>query len=134
MSTEENKEVWCMNTKIEDALWADYKKASDLVEGLSIGDNNESYKMALEDRDKVRTELIKMEQMKNEEQTQLLQVKNESKWNWIKFGMTLTTLGINLAFSSWAMRKTFEFDQEGTVTSTLGRGILNNSIPKLFKR
>lgn len=123
-----------MNTKIEDALWADYKKASDLVEGLSIGDNNESYKMALEDRDKVRTELIKMEQMKNEEQTQLLQVKNESKWNWIKFGMTLTTLGINLAFSSWAMRKTFEFDQEGTVTSTLGRGILNNSIPKLFKR
>ena len=123
-----------MNTKIEDALWADYKKASDLVEGLSIGDNNEIYKMALEDRDKVRTELIKMEQMKNEEQTQLLQVKNESKWNWIKFGITLTTLGINLAFSSWAMRKTFEFDQEGTVTSTLGRGILNNSIPKLFKR
>ena len=56
-----------MSNKIEDALWQDYEDASQRIDELSI-ENVESYRIALEDRDKIRNELIKLEQMKNEKE------------------------------------------------------------------
>ena len=122
-----------MSTKIEEALWSDYKKTSDLIDGLNI-ENVDSYKIAMEDRDKIRTELIKIEQMKNEERTQIEQQKNDSKKDFIKNTISTITFGITTIVSIYTINKTFKFDQEATVTSTLGRGILNSVIPKFSKR
>ena len=49
--------------------------------------------------------------------------------NYITIG---TFVGTSL-ISIWAVLKTFKFDEDGTITSTLGRGILNGIIPK-FKQ
>ena len=123
-----------MNTKIEEALWQDYNDANDLLNEISIGENSESYKIALEDKDKIRNELIKVEQMKKEEQMQAEQIKNDSKKDMIRNILSTVTFGVTTGVSIYTIVKTFKFDQESTVTSTLGRNILNGVIPKMSKR
>ena len=120
-----------MENKIEDALWLDYKNAGDLINDLDIQDNVESYRVAMEDRDKIRNELIKLEQMKNEKETQNEQVKSESKKDLIKNILSMVTFGVTTGVSIYTIVKTFKFDQASTVTSTLGRNALNGVIPKL---
>ena len=120
-----------MKNEIEDALWQDYKNASDLINDLNISDNVESYRVATEDRDKIRNELIKLEQMKNEKETQNEQIKSESKKDLIKNVLSIVTFGVTTGVSIYTIIKTFKFDQASTVTSTLGRNALNGVIPKL---
>lgn len=123
-----------MNTKIEEALWQDYNDANNLLNEISISENSESYKIALEDKDKIRNELIKVEQMKKEEQTQTEQIKNDSKKDLIRNILSTVTFSVTTGVSIYTIVKTFKFDQESTVTSTLGRNILNGVIPKMSKR
>lgn len=107
--------------EIKEALWHDYKEVSDLIESLDA--NSEEYKVASEDRDKIRNELIKLEQIE-------LENEHEKIRNGITIGTFLVTTGVSI----YALAKTFKFDQVATVTSTLGRNILNSFIPKMFKR
>lgn len=123
-----------MNTEIEKALWQDYNDATDLINELNISDNAESYKIALEDKDKIRNELIKVEQMKKEEQIQTEQIKTDSKKDIVRNIISIVTFGVTTGVSVYTIVKTFKFDQESTVTSTLGRNILNGVIPKMSKR
>lgn len=119
-----------MENKIEEALWQDYKNASDLINDLSI-ENVESYRVATEDRDKIRNELIKLEQMKNEKDTQNEQLKSDSKKDLVKNVLSMVTFGVTTGLSIYTIIRTFKFDQTSTVTSTLGRNALNGVIPKL---
>lgn len=119
-----------MNNKIEEALWQDYKDASNLIDSLSI-ENVDSYRVATEDRDKIRNELIKLEQMKNEKEAQNEQNKTESRKDLIKNVLSMVTFGVTTGISVYTIIKTFKFDQTSTVTSTLGRNALNGVIPKL---
>lgn len=48
--------------------------------------------------------------------------------------MTACGTLLGLAFSIWGIKTTFKFDEGATVTSTLGHGILNSTILKIFKR
>lgn len=120
-----------MKNEIEEALWRDYKDASDLIDGLEIGDNVDGYRVAVEDRDKIRNEIIKLEQMKNEKEIQNEQIKSESKKDLIKNVLSIVTFGVTTGVSIYTILKTFKFDQTSTVTSTLGRNALNGVIPKL---
>lgn len=120
-----------MENEIEEALWRDYKDASDLIDGLEIGDNVDGYRVAVEDRDKIRNEIIKLEQMKNEKEIQNEQIKSESKKDLIKNVLSIVTFGVTTGVSIYTILKTFKFDQSSTVTSTLGRNALNGVIPKL---
>lgn len=119
-----------MKNKIEEALWQDYNDASERISGLSI-EQTESFKIALEDRDKIRNELIKMEQMENEKNAQNEQIKSESKKDIIRNVLSVITFGVTTGVSIYTIIKTFKFDQVSTVTSTLGRNALNGVIPKL---
>lgn len=107
--------------KIEEALWHDYKEVSDLIE--SLDEKSERYGAASEERDKIRNELIKLKQIETEKE-------NEK----IRNGITIGTFVVSTAVSVYAIAKTFKFDQVATVTSTLGRNILNGVVPKLLKR
>ncbi len=119
-----------MKNKIEEALWQDYKDADELINSLSI-ENVDSYRIAVEDRDKIRNELIKLEQMENEKETQNKQLKSESKKELIHNTLSMITFGVTTGLSIYTIIRTFKFDQTSTVTSTLGRNALNGVIPKL---
>lgn len=113
-------------------LWKDYDEINDLMKMVNIQD--EQYKMLLEEKDKIRNELIKLEQTQSEAKIKLEQIvaedKREKKRNLITIGTFTVTTGVSI----FGIIKTFRFDQESTITSTLGRGFLNGVIPKMFKR
>lgn len=119
-----------MKNKIEDALWQDYEDAGQRIKDLSIKDGD-NYRVALEDRDKIRNELIKLEQMKNENENQCEQLKSDSKKDLIRNILSMITFGVTTWLSIYTIHRTFKFDETSTVTSTLGRNALNGVIPKL---
>ena len=119
-------------SKIGDALWQDYKGINDLIGSLDSG--SERYGAALEERDKLRNELIKLEQIELDKEVKMVQIKSEDKREQIRNGITIGTFVVTTGVSLYAIGKTFKFDQVATVTSTLGRNILNGVIPKLMKR
>lgn len=119
-------------SKIKEALWNDYEVISDYIEKLEA--NSEMYEAALDERDKLRNELIKLEQMEQDKNAKLSEIESENKREKIRNGITIGTFVVSTGVSIYAIAKTFKFDQVATVTSTLGRNILNGVVPKLFKR
>lgn len=119
-------------SKIKEALWNDYEVISDYIEKLEA--NSEMYEAALDERDKLRNELIKLEQIEQDKNAKLSEIESENKREKIRNGITIGTFVVSTGVSIYAIAKTFKFDQVATVTSTLGRNILNGVVPKLFKR
>ena len=87
-----------------------------------------------EERDKIRNELIKLEEAGLETELKRDQIEAENKREKVRNQITIGTFVVTTSVSVYAIIKTFKFDQEATVTSTLGRNILNGVIPKMFKR
>ena len=119
-------------SKIKEALWNDYNNASKELEGLEV--KSEEHKMLLEERDKLRNELIKLEQIEMETKIKTTQIQAEDEREKIRNQITIGTFVITTGVSIYTIAKTFKFDQVATVTSTLGRNILNGVVPKMFKR
>lgn len=117
---------------IKEALWQDYKDANNLIGDLVVG--NEDYDVAIKERDNIRNELIKLEQIEQDTKVKVSQIESENKREKIRNGITIGTFVVSTVVSVCAINKTFKFDQVATVTSTLGRNILNGVVPKIFKR
>ena len=118
--------------KIEEALWQDYSKVNEIIKNMSVGE--EGYKEALEERDKIRNELIKFEQIDQDTKTKVSQIESENKRENRRNMITIGTFAVTTLVSVCTIFKTFDFDKVATVTSTLGRGTLNGVVPKLFRR
>lgn len=118
--------------KIRSALWDDYKKVSETIESLDIG--SEDHKMLLEEKDKIRKEIIELNQIEQEKHIKMSQIKSEDRREKLRNIITVGTFIITTGVSIYSIAKTFKFDQVATVTSTLGRGILNNVVPKFGRK
>lgn len=121
-----------MNNKLEKALWKDYDDLGSMISCLEDGD--EKKRGLLEERDKLRQELLKLEISKNENNIKEKEINAEDKRELIRNRITIATFGVSTALSLYAIVRTFRFDQESTITSTLGRNILSGVLPKMFKR
>lgn len=119
-------------SKINEALWQDYDAINKRIGELNAG--TEEYTLALEERDKLRNELIKLEQISQETEVKKSQIEAEDKREKIRNGITIGTFVVSTGVSLYAIAKTFKFDKVATVTSTLGRNILNGVVPKMLKR
>lgn len=118
--------------KIKKTLWADYEKVSTKIEQTSV--DNDNYELLLEERDKLRNELIKFEQATMDTSLKQCQIEAENKREKVRNQITIGTFAVSTVVSICAIAKTFKFDQTSTVTSTLGRNILSGVVPKMFKR
>ncbi len=118
--------------EIREALWKDYKAVSGLIESLDV--TSDGYQKALEERDQLRNELIRLEQISQEKDIKISQIESEDKREKVRNGITIGTFVVSTGISVYAIAKTFKFDQVATVTSTLGRNILNGVVPKMLKR
>lgn len=119
-------------SKTNDALWKDYKDIDDRL--TIIGADDERYKVLLEEKDKLRNELIKLEQIKIETDLKKSQIEAEDKREKIRNLITIGTFTVTTSISIWTVLKTFKFDQESTITSTLGRISITNAVSKIFKK
>lgn len=118
--------------KIEAALWHDYKEVTEKLSKLTVG--SDQYTAVLESQDQLRNELIKLKQIEEETNVKKFQIESENKREDIRNKITIVTFVVTTGVSIYSIAKTFKFDQVATVTSTLGRNILNGAIPKLLKR
>lgn len=119
-------------SKTYEALWKNY---SDVNEKISVLDTkDERYESLLDERDKLRNELIKLEQVKMETDLKRSQIEAENKREKTRNIITLGTFAVTTGVSIWTVLKTFKFDQESTITSTLGRNSITNVVSKMFKR
>lgn len=118
--------------EIKEALWHDYNVLSEKLDKLSVG--SEQYKAVSEDKDKLRNELIKLTQIEEESNAKKFQIESENKREDVRNKITIVTFAVTTGVTVYSIAKTFKFDQVATVTSTLGRNILNGVVPKLLKR
>lgn len=116
---------------LEETLWEDYTEASELLDGLDF--DNPGYKIINEEVDRIRNELLKLKQIDNDRIIKEFEIKNENNKEKIKNIISIATFSLSTLISLIAINKTFKFDEGATITSTLGRNILNNFIPKFFK-
>jgi hypothetical protein len=127
------KEDKNMENNIENALWKDYNDLGDIMK--VIGESNEQKSDILDERDRIRQELIKLEQSKNEIRVKREEIDAENKREQVRNRITMITFGVSTGLSLYAIIMTFYFDRDRTITSTLGRNILNSVLPlKLFSK
>lgn len=119
--------------KIKEALWKDYREISNLINDVNDSDSDK-YELLLEERDKVRNELIKLKQIDTDANVKMVQIKSDNKREKVRNIINIGTFTITTIFSIYTVYRTFKFDEKGTITSTLGRNTLNSVIPKPFKR
>jgi len=115
----------------KDLLMKNYKNIDDTI---SILDKENPLRVELEkEKRNIINDLVKIESVIAEKEMKEKTLEAEDKREKIRNKITLGTFGVTTAVSIWAVLKTFRFDETGTVTSTLGRGILNNIVPRFKK-
>ena len=72
----------------------------------------------------------KAEERKMEESLKLKQMKEERTDRWVKNGIAVGTIVVSTAVTIWGTIKSFEFEKEGTITTSIGRGFISKLIPK----
>lgn len=119
-------------SKTTETLWKNYEEVNEKINSLDIKD--EGYELLLEERDKLRNELIKLDQVKTETELKKSQIEAEDKREKTRNIITLGTFAVTTGVGIWTVLKTFRFDQESTITSTLGRNSISNVVSKMFKK
>lgn len=131
-----------MNNKIEEALWNDYNDAKSQLKGLALDDKKAE--VLLKERDNIRNELIEYDKSVREvdlkrqlsvedSKIKSMQLTTDQKNELMRNAITIGTFLVSTTVSIITIVKTFEFDRDSSVTSTMGRGVLNGVVPKLFK-
>lgn len=118
--------------KLKEALWADYDENSSLIEHVNV--DSAEYRAFKDERDKIRNELIKVIQIEEDKNIKELEIESTNRNEKIKNRITIGTFVVTTAVSIYTVIKTFRFDQEATITSTLGKNVISNVTSKLFKR
>lgn len=109
-------------------LMDDYNKVNDLISVAEPG--TPVMESLLKDRDNIRNELIKVDSQVMDTKVKNVEIEAENKREKKRNILNIVTFGVSTIISSIFVLATFNFDREHTVTSTLGRGILGNILPK----
>ena len=96
-----------MENNIENALWKDYNDLGDIMK--VIGENNEQKSDILDERDRIRQELIRLEQSKNEIRVKRDEIDAENKREQVRNRITMITFGVSTGLSLYAIIMTFYF-------------------------
>lgn len=115
-------------------LMNDYTEVKELYSDLkNLGTEPQVLVDIQKQKDNIRKELIEYEIAEKDSAIKWKSIKDEEKRDKVRNYITIGTFIISTGVTIWAVLKTFRFDTESTVTSTLGRGILGNIIPKFKK-
>ena len=66
----------------------------------------------------------------NELEIREKQAKDDNKDRLIRNGINIAGIIIPTVVTIWGTLKTFKFEEEGSVTTTIGRGFINKLLPK----
>lgn len=72
----------------------------------------------------------KIENREFENDLKLKQMEEDKKDRWVKNGIAVAGIVIPTAVTIWGTLKSFKFEEEGTITTIMGRGFINKLLPK----
>lgn len=73
---------------------------------------------------------IKIEETKSEQLFREQQLKDEKKDRMVKNVLTAAGIALPLLVTIWGTRVSLKFEEEGTLTTIMGRGFINKLLPK----
>lgn len=102
-----------------------------MLDKLNEMDKNEySY---WHDQDVLKQEKeLKMEQLAQESEQKDKQLAEERKDRIVKNVLTGVSIIVGAGLTVWGTKASFEFEKEGTITTIMGRGFINNLLPKKY--
>lgn len=72
----------------------------------------------------------KQKDRESELDARIAQIEAENRDRLVKNVLTASSIIIPAALTVWGTVKSFEFEKEGTITTTIGRGFINKLLPK----
>lgn len=121
----------------------------------SMETNSEDYKIMVEGLTKLIDRSMELEKIEISKAQEAEKIKNEAEkikfegekmkfeaeqaktnkiFQWIGYGISAAGIVIPVAVTIWGTRVTLNFEKEGTVTTMMGRGFVNNINKLLFKK
>ena len=65
-----------------------------------------------------------------ENDIRLAQMADEKKDRLVKNAIAIAGIVLPMALTIWGAKKSWKFEEEGTITSTMGRGFMSRILPK----
>lgn len=124
---------------IETLLNDEIKSELDLLKDMEVG--SDDYKMTVDGLVKLMDRAIEIEKINIEHEEKssdreadtdikLAQMEEDKKDRFVRNLISVTGILIPTAVTIWGTLKSLKFEQEGTVTTIMGRGFINKLLPK----
>lgn len=124
---------------IENLLHVEIKDELAELEKMQVG--TDQYKVTVDGVSKLFDRAIELEKLNIEHQEKmkdreidqelkLKQMSEDRKDRLIKNGITIGTFVISTGVTIWGVLASFKFEEEGSITTILGRGLINKLLPK----
>ena len=124
---------------IETLLNDEIKSELDLLKDMEVG--SDDYKMTVDGLVKLMDRAIEIEKINIEHEEKssdreadtdikLAQMEEDKKDRFVRNLISVAGILIPTAVTIWGTFKTLKFEQEGTVTTIMGRGFINKLLPK----
>ena len=125
--------------EIEELLDEEIQQEFSTLKKMGMG--TEEYKTSVDGLTKLLDRAIEMKKIDIEEDDRietrefendlkLKQMKDDKIDRWIKNGLTALGIAVPTAVTIWGTLKSFKFEEEGTITTIMGRGFINKLLPK----
>lgn len=124
---------------IETLLNDEIKSELDLLKDMEVG--SDDYKMTVDGLVKLMDRAIEIEKINIEHEEKssdreadtdikLAQMEEDKKDRFVRNLISVAGILIPTAVTIWGTLKSLKFEQEGTVTTIMGRGFINKLLPK----
>lgn len=125
--------------KIETMLHAEIENEFETLKKLELG--TDKYKATVDGITKLVDRAIEIDKMnieqeekyevrRDENDFKTKQMKEDKRDRFVKNGIAVAGIVIPSAITIWGTLKTLKFEEEGTVTTIMGRGFVNKLLPK----
>ena len=114
--------------KIETPLNAEIHDEFENLKGMELG--TEEYKTTVDGLTKLMDRAIEIEKLKTETSIKAKQAEEDRKDRWVRYGIDAAGIAVPAVITIWGTLKSLKFEEEGTVTTIVGRGFINKLLPK----
>ena len=125
--------------KIETMLHAEIENEFETLKKLELG--TDKYKATVDGITKLVDRAIEIDKMNIEQEEKYevrrdendfksKQMKEDKRDRFVKNGIAVAGIVIPSAITIWGTLKSLKFEEEGTVTTIMGRGFINKLLPK----
>lgn len=114
--------------EIEKMLKNEIQTEFDALRATELGSH--TYETVVDGLTKLTDRAIEIEKLNVEKQQNELRLAEEKKQRLIGNGIAIAGVVLPLAVTIWGTKTSLKFEEEGTITTVVGRGFLNKLIPK----